>query len=169
MSAEPKTRRQKSADMFGAFLFVLLLPIVLPIVLIALTFHLLAGLFLHVAVWFCWCARGKYVLLVYSDSPVWEEYVEREIIPRLGDRAVVLNWSARKRWRSSLAVLAFRYFGGWTDFNPLAVVFRPLRLARSFRFYQPFREFKHGKPEAVEKLKQELFEVVDTVTRSRAA
>ena len=118
MTAQPKTRRQKSADMLGAFLFVLLLPVILPIVLIALTLHLLAGLFLHVAVWLCWCARGRYVLLVYSDSPVWQEYVERELIARL------------------------------VDFNPLAVVFRPLRLARRFRFYQPFREFKHGKPEA---------------------
>jgi len=155
--------------MLGAFVFVLLLPILLPIIVIALTLHLLAGILLHLAVWLCWCARGRYVLLVYSDSPISHDFFEREIVSRLSSRAVVLNWSERKRWRSSLAVFAFRYFGGWSEFNPLAVVFRPLRPARSFRFYQPFREFKHGKPEAVAKLKGELFEAVNAVTRSRAA
>jgi hypothetical protein len=43
------------------------------------------------------------------------------------------------------------------EFNPLAVVFRPFRPARVFRFWQPFREWNHGKREALERLEYELF------------
>jgi hypothetical protein len=57
-------------------------------------------------------------------------------------------------------VLAFWYFGGSREFNPLAVVFRPLRLPRVFRFYEPFREFKHGKTEAVENMTRKFLECV---------
>jgi hypothetical protein len=97
---------------------------------------------------------------VYSDSPVWHDHIEQQVLPRLGQRAVVLNWSERKQWRRSLAVMAFRYFGGTREFNPLAVVFRPFRLAHRFRFYEPFREFKHGRPEAVANIENELFDLI---------
>lgn len=81
----------------------------------------MSGALLYLAVWLVWCVRGRYVLLVYSDSPIWRDYFKNEIIPVLDKRAVTLNWSQRKRWRLSLAVLAFRRFGGRREFNPLAV------------------------------------------------
>jgi hypothetical protein len=40
------------------------------------------------------------------------------------------------------------------------VVFRPLRRARVFRFWQPFRDFKHGDPEPLRRLEKELFELI---------
>lgn len=165
MSNQRTKGQRRSADAVGLLLFIILS----PFIIIALTLYLLAGLFLHVAAWCCWCVRGRYVLFVYSDSPVWHDYVEEHILPRLGDRAVVLNWSERSRWRRTLAVLAFRYFGGDRAFNPMAVVFRPLRLARWFRFYEPFREFKHGRPEAVAKMERELYDLVDEIAGARTA
>jgi hypothetical protein len=62
-----------------------------------------------------------------------------------------------------LAVFAFRYFGGYRAFNPMAIVFRPFRLARKFRFYEPFRDFKHGKTEAVLNMERELFASLDAI------
>jgi len=165
MSNQRTKVERRFSDAIGLLLFLLLS----PLIIVALTFHLLAGLFLHIAVWCCWCARGRYVLFVYSDSPIWHDYVEAHIIPRLGECAVVLNWSQRSRWWRTLAVLAFRYFGGLRTFNPLALVFRPLRLARHFRFYEPFREFKHGKTEAVAKMERELYDLVDEITGARVA
>ena len=155
--------QRRAADLVGMLMLVICLPIILPLLIVALAFHLLAGLFLYPAIWLCWCVRGRFVLLVYSDSPVWQEYVEKNILPRLGDRAVVLNWSERSRWRRTLAVLAFRYFGGYRKYNPMALVFRPFRFARQFRFYEPFRDFKHGKTESLSKMESELFTSVDAI------
>ena len=55
-----------------------------------------------------------------------------------------MNWSQRKRWRFSIARLAFHHFGGNREFNPIAVVFRPFRRTRTFRFWLPFKELKVG-------------------------
>jgi hypothetical protein len=159
-----KTKSERRlADAVGLLMLVIFLPIILPLLIVALTFHLLAGLFLYPAIWLCWCLRGRFVLFVYSNSPIWQEYFEENILPRLGERAIVLNWSDRSRWKRTLAVLAFRYFGGYRQFNPMALVFRPFRFARQFRFFESFREFKHGKPEAVLKMQNELFASVEAI------
>jgi hypothetical protein len=162
------SHRKKGVE-FGVIPAILLFILLSPLIIVALTFHLFAGLFLHIAIWCCWCLRGRYVLFVYSDSPIWHDYVEDHILPRLGEHAVVLNWSHRSRWRRTLSVLAFRYFGGHRCFNPMALVFRPFRLARHFRFYEPFQEFKHGKTEAVAKMERELYDTVDEITGTRRA
>jgi len=92
---------------------------------------------------------------VYSDSPTWKEYVEREILPYIQDRAVILNWSERRNWKNSLAVLAFRYFGGYRNFNPIGMIFRPFRFVKTYRF---FEVFKHGDVKRVEEIRRELFD-----------
>src|SRR5208282_3548797 len=144
MSNQRTKGQRRFSNAVGLLLSIVFLPLLIaliPLIIVALTFHLLAGLFLHIAIWCCWCSRGRDVLFVYSDSPIWHDYIEEYILPRLGERAVVLNWSHRSRWRRTLSVLAFRYFGGYRSFNPMAMVFRPFRLPRQFRFYEPFREF----------------------------
>ena len=45
-----------------------------------------------------WLPRGRRVIFVYSNSPVWREYVEERILPRLPANAAILNWSERSRW-----------------------------------------------------------------------
>jgi hypothetical protein len=164
----PKTRtasQRRLADAVGLLLVIVLS----PLLVVLLATYLLAGVFLHVAAWCWWCSRGKYVLFVYSESPHWQDYIVERILPRLGERAIVLNWSQRSRWRRTLSVLAFRYFGGYREFNPMAVVFRPFRLAKVFRFYEPFRDFKRGNPEAVIKMESDLYRLIDNAGRSRAA
>lgn len=136
-----------------------------PLILIGGLLYLLSGFFISVAIWLSWCSRGRCILFVYSDSPVWKEYVEKEILPRLENRAVVLNRSKRKGWRTSLAVLAFRRFGGWRAFNPLAVVFEPFRPAKVFRFFEPFHDAKHGNPSRLTQLQAQLFEASNVPTQ----
>jgi hypothetical protein len=97
------------------------------------------------------------LLFVYSESPIWRDYLGEHILPLLGERAIVLNWSERKRWRVSLRRLAFYHFGGYRQFNPLAVVFRPFHRTRTFRFWEPFKEFKHGRPASLHALEREFF------------
>jgi hypothetical protein len=114
-------------------------------------------------VWLTWPPRRRYALVVYSNSPNWQPYFETQVIQRLGNRGVVLNWSDRKRWKPTLPVIAFRMFAGNRNFNPIAIVFEPLRWPRSFRFYEAFKAFKRGRTAEVEELRQKLFELVDAL------
>ena len=139
---------------------VALAPVILVIVVAAFAAFLVSSVCLHVVVWTWWCLRGRDILLVYSDSPIWHDYIEQHFLPALRERAVVLNWSQRKRWRISVARLAFRHFGGSRQFNPLAVVFCPLRRTKIFRFWQPFREWKHGRPAALRQMEGEFFSLI---------
>jgi hypothetical protein len=134
-----------------------LIIILIPLALLVVATWLLHGLALNVLVWLCWCSRGKHLLLVYSDSPHWHDYIEDNIIPRLPNSTVVLNWSQRRTWHwYSLPVMAFRHFGGTREFNPMVVAFRPFRRTKTFRFWQPFKDYKHGKPQALEELERTM-------------
>jgi hypothetical protein len=152
--------RTSSLKWWQGVLIVPLVPVLLIVAAIAVLAFVVATVCLHITVWSWWCLRGRDVLFVYSDSPLWHDYIEAAILPHLGKRAVVLNWSQRKRWRISLAGLAFHHFGGYRQFNPLAVVFRPFHRSRVFRFWQPFKDFKHGQPEALQQMEREFFGVI---------
>ena len=138
-------------------LIVVLLPFVVPLAIFAIASHLLYRALLYLLVWVLWLPRGKDLLLVYSDSPIWREYVMTRILPLVQERSVVLNWSERKKWsRWSLGVAVFHHFGGAGDFNPLVVLFRPLRVAKIYRFWSAFKDWKRGHKEPVERLTQDL-------------
>ena len=83
--------------------------------------------------------------------------MQREIIPLLPEKALILNWSERKSWRNTLPTLAFRYFGGSRNFNPIAIVFRPFQPVKTYRFYQAFKNFKHGNAAEIEEIKTGMF------------
>jgi hypothetical protein len=135
--------------------------VLLPLVVVAGVLWLLAAVLLQLLVWLTWCTRGRYALVVYSNSPIWKAYFEEHVLPAVGSRGVVLNWSERTRWSYSLAVTLFRFFGGTRQFNPLAIVFRPFSWPRRFRFYGPFQAFKHGRPDTVEDMRRDLLHVLD--------
>lgn len=138
-------------------LLVLLTPVALPILALALVLWVLSRCVLYLGIWMWWLPQGKDVLLVSSDSPVWKEYMEERIVPLLTDRAIVLNWSERRRWSKwSFPTLVFRAFAGRRNFNPMLVLFRPLRPAKFFRFLPGFQELKHGNVTEVEKIRREL-------------
>ena len=141
---------------FDAAIVVLLLPIILLALVMAGLSHLYRGT-LYLLVWLLWLPKGKDILFVYSDSPIWCEYTTTEILPLVERRAVVLNWSERSKWPLwSLGVSVFHRFGGGRDFNPLVVLFQPFRRARTIRFWQAFKDWKRDYREPVERLRQEL-------------
>lgn len=43
------------------------------------------------------------------------------------------------------------------DYNPVAIVFCPLRKTKVSKFRESFREYKHGRPEPLEKATEEFF------------
>ena len=149
----------------GMMTYVMRLPVLVAVILLLLPLvpFLLATYFayaivLQAVIWICWSTRGVNVLLVYSDSPNWHDYIETNIIPRLPSSTVTINWSDRRNWkRFSLPVMAARFFGGSREFNPMIVVFRPFHWAKTYRFWQPFRDYKHGKTEPLHALETTLF------------
>jgi len=154
------TRRQRSfrEKLGNAVLVVVLLPFVVPLALLAVTLALLHRATLWLLVQLLWLPRGKDVLLVYSDSPIWHDYMVNEIAPLVAERAVVLNWSERRKWRRwSLAVNVFRSYGRWREYNPMVLLFRPMGRTRVFRFWSAFQDWKHGYPEPLQRTREDLF------------
>ena len=144
----------------GKILLVLFIVVLLPVLLVAALIYFTWGLNLSVLIWILWGLQGRYILFVHSDSPIWSEYIEQEILPHIMENAVILNWSERKQWGNSLAVLAFKHFGGYQNFNPMAIVFHPFHFHKMYRFYEAFRDFKHGKNEKLDKIKIDFLESI---------
>jgi hypothetical protein len=109
--------------------------------------------------------HGRFVLFVYSDSPNWKDYIEANILPRLEPHVVTLNWSDRREWKRSNPFEArlFNHWGGESEFNPLALVFAPKGKVKRVRFWQAFKDLKHGKDRLLKQAESVLFtEVVRT-------
>jgi hypothetical protein len=144
---------------------VVLLAVLLPVLVLAVPF-LAAGAWLdgrkrrrlqrefHAR----WGRSGKRLLLVYSNSPHWQAYIEEHWLPQLREVAVVLNWSDRTRWREQhpLEAEIFRMWGGDREFNPLAIVIPERGPVQVIRFWQAFRDHKHGRDRALRVAEAEL-------------
>lgn len=137
---------------------------VLLFLILYVVFDVVTWVVLYLATWMFWNTRGINVLYVYSNSSNWQDYIESNILPNLPEKSIILNWSERKSWKSlSLANLTFRFFGGDLEFNPMAIVIRPFRRVKIFRFHKAFIDFKHGKTHTLEKKERDFFEVIKTL------
>lgn len=131
---------------------------------------------------------GKRGILVYSSSPNWQRYVEQHWLPTMGDQVVILNWSERATWseRHPFEQRVFRRYGGTSEFNPLAIIFKPRgrfatlrawiqgirrldpwgmfvpnsRDTEVVRFFQAFRDYKHGKDQLLRTKEAEMFDAL---------
>jgi hypothetical protein len=117
-----------------------------------------------------WGQKGRHILFVYSNSPNWKEYIEENWLPRLRPHAVVLNWSERSQWKQSspFESKVFWHFAGREEFNPIAIYLPPRGRVRVVRFWQPFKDFKHGKDRLLGAAERELFDVVAEVEDTAA-
>lgn len=109
-----------------------------------------------------WAPAGKDLLLVYSNSPHWKDYVESRWLPALADRAVVLNWSERAAWarQHRLEAAVFRHWAGDSEFNPIAIVLPRRGAVRVVRFWRAFRDRKHGRGAGLRTAEQELADIL---------
>lgn len=107
-------------------------------------------------------AQKKFILFIYSNSPNWKSYVENNILPKIQDYTLLLNWSERNQWnKEEWMVRAFHYWGGQRDFCPMAIVFSNFTDVRIIRFYRPFLDYKHGKVKPLLKAEAQLFDLID--------
>ena len=143
-------------------LIVLASPLFLAWVVLYLTWLFVWGAILRVWFWRTHAAQGRPLLFVYSESPNWQDYVETNILPRVADHAVVLNWSERRLWPSTSPWESrfFHRFAGDRNFNPIALVFCRGGRIRVVRFYRAFLDHKHGKESGLRAAEAELFALV---------
>jgi len=152
-----RQRQPLSRRALQASFIIVLLPLIVPLAILSLILLALHRIFLYMLVWLLWLPRGKDVLFVFSDSPVWRDYMAQQVLPLVQERAVVVNWSERSQWTKLwFPAHVLRTFGGGREFNPLVIVFRPLKGAQLFRFWQPFKDWKRGYTEPVERLTNDL-------------
>jgi hypothetical protein len=118
-----------------------------------------------------WGKVGKRLVLVYSNSPHWQAYIEQHWLPVLGPIAVVLNWSERAHWpeRHPFEAEIFKRWAGDREFNPLAIVMPPTGAVRTIRFWRAFRDYKHGKDRALRAAERELEVALGMSLRAGAA
>jgi len=130
---------------------VLTAPLWLTLLAVAMAFRAIQLLVLYGLAWGWWMGRDRRrVLFVYSNSPNWKAYVEANILPHLPQNSVVLNWSDRLSWnRFTVSVMLFRFFAGPKEFNPIGLVFERFNVVKPFRFWQAFRDAKHGREDAL--------------------
>lgn len=136
----------------------LLLPIVVVLLPPLVLWWFVWGSVLRLWFWYAHRRHGRFILFIYSESPNWQTYIEQNLLPRLGDHALVLNWSRRKQWNreSWWAARVFHHWAGGRDFNPLTLVFVGTWRVASVRFFRAFRDFQHGKEQLLRQAEEEL-------------
>lgn len=109
-----------------------------------------------------WGKKDKHILFIYSESPNWQQYIETNIVPRINQKAVLLNWSKRSEWKTNkpLEAKVLEHWGSEREFNPLAIVFMPRGMVKVIRFHKAFKDYKHGKEALLKRKEKELYGVL---------
>ena len=105
-----------------------------PFRFVRFIYHILAG-----------SLRKARVILVYSDSAKWKEYVELEIIPHLPENSLIFNIShPRNQSLHQFNYNQFRFWAGKSEYCPIVIVRRRFMKPLIFRFFKAFRKLKGG-------------------------
>jgi len=154
----------KSA-MIGLILL-FLTPLIVISILLGVIYSAFVEIYLRLKFLAVVVSQKKFVLFIYSDSPVWKSYIENNILAQIQNQSIILNWSNRNKWsKLSWTVQSFKYWGGEKNFNPLAIVFCNFTKIKVFRFYTAFHDYKHGKVDSLQKIESQFLGLVKSKTR----
>jgi hypothetical protein len=84
---------QRLNGLAGATVFIL----ILPLVIVSVLGRAAVSVLLHMIAWLYWCPRGVNVIYVYSNSPHWKDHIEKDVLPRLSPRLIVMNRSNKRQ------------------------------------------------------------------------
>ncbi len=142
--------------------------VAIPLIPIFITLHKFKGYRLKIMFGQKWETHGKRILFVYSESPNWKPYVEKTILPKLETHVVTLNWSLRSEWRKTMPLEAkiFRHWGGDKEFNPIAIVLPKKGKVAVIRFWQAFKDARHGKEQTLRKAEAELYGLLEKINQA---
>ena len=147
-----------------ALLLPLMILILSPFILIQDLFRFFEGLGLWV--WFksTHGRHGKTLIFVTSEDPSWQPYIAANIIPRIEDQAIILDYKNRPSWHHT-RYLEFRAFKKWAeadrDYNPVAIVFRAFGRVECVRFFKAFKEYNDGRGMKLNEAEERLFTLLN--------
>ena len=113
-----------------------------------------------------WFPKGKHIFFLYSDSQKWKEYFEKELAPKIQDKAFIWNWSTRQKdgWNENMIeakiLSLFRPIG---YFYPMAIVFLPSGEVKTFQFYTPYVSMIKSGKEDYKKMESEFLALADSL------
>ena len=107
---------------------------------------------------------GKDVLVVYTESALWKEYIESRWLPQWGDRAIVLDRS--KPWSDDQPeARLWRALAGNVEHTPVVIVVPPHGRVQIVRFWLAFRDYKHGKDRKLRDAEARLAHILGDLPR----
>lgn len=111
-----------------------------------------------------WFPQNKVALLVYSDSPNWKEYIDKNWIPKIGNRVTTLNWSESNQpgKEKSLESKIHLRFSPPKGYVPMIIFFNKKGPPQVISFHKAFLNFKHEKDYLLKKKEKQLFELLKT-------
>ncbi len=102
---------------------------------------------------------GKDVLVVYTDSPHWKEYIETRWLTRFGDRAISFDRSLP--WHEDqVEARLWRAVAGPVEHTPVVIVVPARGKVQVVRFWLAFRDYKHGKDGRLREAEARLAEIL---------
>lgn len=113
-----------------------------------------------------WFPQGKYIFFLYSNSEKWKVYFEKQIIPKLHNKAVVWNWSARQKdgWNENLLeAKILRQFRPIGYFYPMAIVFLLSGEVKVFSFYYQYIKMLKSQADEYNRLEKKFFDTVEAI------
>jgi len=112
-----------------------------------------------------WGRHGMRVVLAYSDDTRWRERIERDWLPRIGRRTVVLDSRSRQTFRRDAPVEAqvFEHWAGRRDFDPIAIVIPHAGRVRTFGFRDAFLAAFAGDDRPLAAAEARLFGLVESL------
>jgi hypothetical protein len=121
------TRGDDVQDADGCGLRIVSLPsLLLAFLFIVVPYHMGMEVIHRTRWWWRHGLHGKRYLVVYSDHARWKPWIERELLPLLGDRAVIVRRTTDLDWREPKCILRSAWHQ-WSSSKRLPlVVYIPL-------------------------------------------
>jgi len=105
----------------------------------------------------------KDFLLVYTESPHWQPYIEQHWLPRWGERMVLFNRS--RPWsRAQVEARLWRAIRWDREHTPLAILVPRRGRPQAVELYSAFRDFKHGKPLRLQRAEERIQDALDQMS-----
>jgi hypothetical protein len=134
------TKNANAKPSFGVTFLVIALLILAPFLLIFLTIYgLIERTYWRIWIRYNWFSDGKRVFFIYQKTDEDAKYIETKLLPKLGDKAVVMDWAQRGAWeKGERKQPPTKIFEAWGKSFPMALVFlKPFQI-KKFNFYRDF-------------------------------
>ena len=152
--------KEKLVSILLVPILIILVVLLSPIIVVWYLRYLAKGLILKHSFRKKLKKENKNILFAYSDSHHWQQYIEENILPVIESSAIVINRSRDSEWKNNnpIEYQVIDRWGGGKEYNPIAIIFPQKGKIKNIRFYQAFKDLKHGNSAPLKEKENELFD-----------